>query len=211
MNEEKLKKLFEKSKHEFKDELQKEFSVSGTRKIDYISKKDDLVIGIEVKGSRSDLYGTIGQLFFFKKFFSHLYILAPLSFIKKITQTLQGTPLFNETGFLTINEDGLVSVKEPEIDSYYFQPSVKVKERKVLPRLQAIINENDIEIIKRFQNTIFTAVDISKEFNISRENSYRRINRLKKAGVIEELDIGNNPKTFKITKYVDKPVFISNA
>jgi len=206
MNENKIKEIFEKTDHEFQNGLQKEFFITNTRRIDYISKKDNVIIGIEVKGSRSNLYSTIGQLFFFKKIFSHLYLLAPLNFIKKLTKIITGTPLFAEMGFLTMNKDRVMVIKKPDIDKYYFRPLEKPKEHKKPPRLQAIVNENDIEIIKKFQNKVFTAIDLSKEFNISRENAYRRITRLKKTGVIEELDKGSNPKVFRITKYVEQPI-----
>jgi uncharacterized membrane protein len=206
MNEEKLKEFFEKRNHEFQGELQKEFPVSNTKRIDYISKKGDIVVGIEVKGSRSNLYSTVGQLFFLKKIFSHLYVLAPLNFIKKLTQAIAGTPIFAETGFLIINKDGLTIIKKPDVNKYYFRPLTKTGEKKRSPRPQAAVNENDIEIIKKFQNRVFTAIDVSREFNFSRENAYRRIARLKKTGVIEELDTGSNPKAFRIVKHIDQPV-----
>jgi len=199
MNKEKLKELFEKINQE---NLEKEVFLTKTKKIDYVLRKDNILIGVKVKGSRSNLYNSIGEMFFFKKFFSHLYLLAPLDFIKKLTQITKGTPLFKEIGFLTINNNELVVIKEPEVNEYYsqYQP-IKLEEQKNSPKSQPI-GKSCLEIIEKFQDKAFTVVDILKEFNLSRKNAYMRINYLKRLGIVEEMSTNTNPKMFRI---INKP------
>lgn len=211
MNEEKLREFFEQLDHEFKIELKKEVPVLGGKRIDYTVKKGNQVIGIEVKGSRANIYNTIGQLFFMKTIFSELYLLAPLDFIKKLSQMIERTSFLNEIGLITLAENSITVLKHPTTKEYYYNPPLRQIKEKRMPKLHAVINENDIVIIKFFQNKLFTAADVSKELNLSRENAYRRIARLKRAGVIKQVETGINPKTYKIIKYTEETEFVINA
>jgi hypothetical protein len=209
MKEDTLKEGFERTDHGFRAGMERERVLDGKRRIDYTTKHNGRVVGVEAKGSRSNMYNTIGQLFFYKKNLSHIYILAPMSFIKKLAQTIQGTQLLEETGFLTVSEGRIITIKEPNVSEYYFYPT-QIRKIKQTPKLQAIVNENDIEVIKKFKSRAFTAADLSTAFGFTRENAYRRIERLRKAGVVEQLDTGN-PKTFRIIKHIDQPIFITNT
>jgi biotin operon repressor len=211
MNEQELSGFFDRFDNYFKAELKKEVLVFGGKRIDYTAKKGNRIVGIEVKGSRANIYNTIGQLFFMKTIFSDLYLLAPLDFIKKLSQITEGTPLLDEIGLITLADGSITVLKHPVNREYYYKQSIKQIKQKKLPKLQYTINENDIIIIKLFKNRGFTAADLSKELNISRENAYRRIARLKKAGVIRQIETGVNPKSYKVVRYVEEPEFIVNT
>lgn len=211
MNEEKLKEKFEQLDHEFKIELKKEVLVFDRGRIDYTAKRGDKIIGIEVKGSRTKIYGAIGQLIFMKRFFSELYLLAPMNFIKKLNRMTEGIPFIDEIGLMTLAENSIIILKHPNSEKYYYNSPPKEIKQKTQPKLQAIVNENDVIVIKLFRDRVFTAADVSKELNLSRENAYRRITRLKKAGIIKQVETGSNPKSYKIVRYVEEPEFIINT
>lgn len=211
MNENKIRELFENGIHDFKTELQKDIPFYGNRKIDYTVKEGGLVIGIEVKGSRSNIYNTIGELFLMKQVFSHIYLLAPVNFIKKLTSVVGHTLLLAEIGLLAPDKNRIVVLKKPDVEEYYFKPLVKERKQPRSLKNHLLINENDIEILKKFKDRVFTAVDISKEFNCTRTNAYRRIARLKKSGTIEQVVGVGNPKAYRIIKYVDTPAVTQNT
>lgn len=209
MDEKKVKELFVKFDNEFKKILEREAFFDGGRRIDFITTVEGKTVGIEVKGSRSEIYGAIGQLLVMKKVFSDLYLLAPLAFIKKFLKTTEGMSLLNEIGILTIANNQLLILKRPEATNYYFKPNIDPKkprllQPKKLPKEHLIINENDIEVYKHLKDKIFTVVDIMNEFQLARASAYIRIARLKKAGKIKEVNPLENPRAWKFIEPVEE-------
>jgi hypothetical protein len=205
MDEKKVKELFEKFDNEFNKILEREAFFDGGRRIDYIATVAEKTVGIEVKGSRSEIYGAIGQLLVMKKVFSDLYLLAPLAFIKKFIKTTESTVLLNEIGILIIAENQMLVLKRPETAHYYFKPNIDPKksrllQSKKLPKEHLIVNENDIEVYKHFKDKIFTVVDIMTEFQLARAMAYIRIARLKRAGKIKEVNPLENPRAWKFVE-----------
>jgi hypothetical protein len=205
MEEGDIKQKFEMFDNNFGKDVTKEFCYFGNQRIDYIVKTDKKVIGIEAKGSRSDIQSTIGQLFFMKQVFSELYLIAPLIFIKKIIGSCKDTNFLDGVGLITISKNSLVFLKHPQNAEYYFKG--RIVERKTLRQSheEYVINENDIEIIKHFYNKEFTIFDLMNAFKLRRDNAYVRIARLKRAGVLAIVNPSDNPRAYKITEYVDTP------
>jgi hypothetical protein len=205
MEESIIKNKFENFDHDFKDNLQHEFCFFGNQRIDYVIKRDKKIIGIEAKGSRSDVKSAVGQLFFMKQVFSELYLLAPLNFIKKIISSCKETDFLENIGFITISKNSIVFLKHPQNLEYYFKPKATIRKGREIPYEECVVNENDIKIIKQFCNKTFTIFDLMSAFNLRRENAYARIARLKRGGVLEIVNPSDNPRLYKITKYVDTP------
>ena len=205
MEENKVKELFEKFDNEFSKDLQKEVYFDGNRRIDYTVSTGNRVIGIEVKGSNSGIYTTLGQLLIMKKTFSDLYLLAPLYFIKKIIKTIQELNLLNEIGLLMIAKNSLIILKRPEILGYYYKPNVKQRKARKLPKNSPTINVNDIEVFQHFKDKTFTVIDMMNEFQLSRPSAYLRISKLKKIGVIDTSRPLQNPRAYKFIKSIEEP------
>jgi hypothetical protein len=209
MDEKIVKELFEKFDNEFNKILEREVFFDGGGRIDYIATAAGKTVGIEVKGSRSEIYGSIGQLSVLKKIFSDLYLLAPLAFIKKFLRTTEGMSLLNEIGILIIAENQLHVLKRPETTHYYFKPNSDPKkpkslQPKKLPKKHLVVNENDIKVYKHFKDKIFTVVDIMSEFRLTRAMAYIRIARLKRAGKIKEVNPLENPRAWKFIEPVEE-------
>jgi len=184
------------NKKMFKEILEKHspFPLIKEKYIDYVSEDEGKVVGILVKGSRSNIYTTIGELFYYKKIFSHLYVAAPLNFVKKLILLIEHNPLYNDIGFITINNNAeIITIKKPQSKVYYFK--LPKRARKIENKIT--INNSDLEIMKKFEGKYFTVIDVMNAFNLSRKNAYRRIDRLKKVGVVDEV-VGEKPKKFII-------------
>lgn len=198
MNEEYVKKLFEKHATNFRIVFEKEVPVENG-KMDYEILSDNKRFAVEAKGTRSDEHSTIGQLLNAKKTYSHIYLLAPINFLKKVWNILQATNTLTRIGLMTVSTNGLHVLKKPDPESYYYNLPTKIS-RKKLEKKHMFIKEIDIDIESCFKDQIFTISDIARRLNITMRNAYHRIARLKAAGMIEEVSSGNNPKTFKFIK-----------
>lgn len=209
MNEPKIKESFENLENDFNKILERETYFDSSRRIDYITMIDEKTVGIEVKGSRSEVLGAIGQLLIMKKVFSELYLLAPWVFIKKFLKITDGIAPLNEIGLLTISNDKLIVLKKPDAPEYYFKPKIDPKksrtiQSKNLRKEQFIINENDIEVYKHFKDRVFTVIDMMNEFKLARAGAYTRISRLKRIGAIKEENPLQNPRAWKFVKPVEE-------
>lgn len=200
MNESIVKKLFDKHCSDFRIEAQKEVLVENGR-VDYEVLFDGKRFAVEAKGTRSDEYSAIGQLLNAKRTYSHVYLLAPISFLKKIWVIFLETNTLKTTGLMTVTSKGLHILKKPDPETYYYKPPVKTsKTQKKSPKKWMFVNEIDIALESHFKNQVFTISDIAKKLNTSMSNAYHRIGRLKAAGMVEKMPYGNNPSVYRFVK-----------
>jgi hypothetical protein len=197
MNENIVKKLFEKHCTNFKIPFEKEVSIENAR-IDYeiiLSEKHAVV---EAKGTRSDEYMTIGQLLNAKRTHSHVFLLAPIKFLKKVWKILEETDTLTSIGLMTIGTKSLHIIKHPTPENYYCKTPIKLP--KTSKKRYMFVNEADIILESAFKGQAFSIADVSKKLSISMGNAYHRIERLKKAGMIEDVLNGAHPKSFRFVK-----------
>jgi hypothetical protein len=214
MKESKVKEFFEKFNNHFDKILEHDAYFDGSRRIDYITIVGEKTAGIEVKGSRSELFGAIGQLLIMKKVFSELYLLAPLMFIKKFLKITDGIASLNEIGLLTISNNRLIVLKKPDAPEYYFKPRIDLKklravQPKKLPK-EHLVSENDRKVYQHFKERVFTVIDIMNEFQLTRAGAYMRISRLKRIGAITEENPLQNPRVWKFVKPVEEMKIIKH-
>lgn len=196
MNKEYVKKLFEK--HATKNRIVFEKNVPiGNEIINYEILSDNKHFAVEANGSRAGEYSTIGKLVNAKKTYSHIYLLGPNNFLKKIWNTLLATNILTTIGLMTVSTNELHVLKKPNPVSYYYNPP-KISRKKLEKHM--FINENDSDIESSFTDQIFTVSDISRRLKVNMRTAYHRIGRLKAAGMIKEVSSGSNPKTFRFIK-----------
>lgn len=197
MNEVIVKKFFEKYAIDSKIKIAKEVPVENGR-IDYEILSDDKRFAVEAKGTRSDEHSTIGQLLNAKRTYSHVYLLAPISFLKKIWKILQETNTLTNIGIMTLGGKGLHILKKPDPETYYYNSPVKTSKKST--KKYMFINEAEINLESNLRNKIFTVSDIAKTLKLSMANAYHRLARLKASGMIEEVPYGGNPKRYRFIK-----------
>jgi len=197
MNESVVKKLFEKHCAGANMIINKNVSAEdGT--VDYEIVFSEKRFGVEAKGTRSDVYSTIGQLLNAKRTYSHVYLLAPAGFIKKIWGILQETKTLTSVGLMAVGTDGVHIIKKPDSEIYYYKPPTKPPTKPTKKHI--LVNETDISIETHFKSQPFTVSDIAKHLNKPMADAYHRIARLKSAGMIEEVSRNTNPKTYRFVK-----------
>jgi hypothetical protein len=197
MNEKIVKGFFERWLTGLNKEFEKDFSVTGGQ-IDYVVYDGEQIHGVEVKGTRSNIYVTVGQLINSLRTLSHVYLLAPMNYIKKIDKVISQSGISLPVGYIVPSKEGVVYLKKPTPQVYYYKKSDKV--RLKLPHTkQLVINESDIKILEVFKGKTLTVAGAAKVLNISMTNASHRLARLRKAKKIEELTDGSTyPKAYKI-------------
>jgi len=197
MDEAIVKKLFEKHCIDFKIPFEKEVSIENSR-VDYKITLDEKHAIVEAKGTRSDEYATIGQLLNAKRTHSHVFLLAPISFLKKIWNILDETNTLTSIGLMTVGTKNLHIIKHPTPENYYCKTPAKLP--KTSKKRYMFVNETDIILESTFKGQLFSVADVSKKLNISMGNAYHRIERLKKVGMIEGVLNTTKPKSFRFVK-----------
>ncbi|MDI6798446.1 MAG: winged helix-turn-helix domain-containing protein [Candidatus Aenigmarchaeota archaeon] len=197
MNEFIVKKIFEKHAKDFKINFAKEVPVENG-KIDYEIFSSGKRFAVEAKGTRSDEYSTIGQLLNAKRTYSHVYLLAPVGFLKKVWKILKATNTITDIGLMTVSSKKLYILKKPDPKSYYYNPPVETPKKSTKKRM--FINEAEINLESILRSKIFTVSDIAKTLNISMAKAYHRLARLKAVGMVEEVLYGGNPKRYRFIK-----------
>ncbi|HKZ45153.1 MAG TPA: helix-turn-helix domain-containing protein [archaeon] len=197
MNESTIKKLFEKNAADSKIKIAKDVPIENDR-IDYEILSSGKQFAVEVKGTRSDENSTIGQLLNAKRTYSHVYLLAPISFLRKVERILQETNALTNIGIMTIDSKGLSILKKPNPEVYYYKPPVKTSKKSTKKHL--FVNEAETNLESILKNKIFTVSDIAKTLNTSMANAYHRLARLKGAGMVEEVPHGGNPKKYRVVQ-----------
>jgi hypothetical protein len=199
MNEIIVKRIFEKHCADFKIPIEKEVPVENGR-IDYEILSENRHFAIEAKGSRSDEYSTIGQLINAKRTYSHIYLLAPINFLKKVWKILQETNTLTDIGLMTVTSKGLHILKKPDPGSYFYNSPLKSPKSEKSKKRYMFINENDVLIESHFKDQTFTIADIANKLGITMGKAYHRIIRLKAAGMVEEVPNGFYPKAYRFVK-----------
>jgi hypothetical protein len=197
MNEAIVKKLFEKHCIDFKIPFEKEVSIENSR-IDYEITLGEKHAVVEAKGTRSDEHITIGQLLNAKRTHSHVFLLAPISFLKKVWNILEETNTLTSIGLMTVGTKNLHIIKHPTPENYYRKTPAKLP--KTSRKRYMFVNEADIILESAFRGQPFSVANVSKKLNISMGNAYHRIKRLKKAGMIEDVLSEMKPKSFRFVK-----------
>jgi len=202
MNEKTLQSFFENYLKSQKIQYKREFRTSMSI-VDFNVLIDNKKCAIEVKSNKGKISNTLGQLILARKTFSHVYLLAPEPFLQKIEPLITGTKILKETGLITIKGGKFVFTKDPDPLKYYFNYNPP-KRRKTFPqdRNYMTITDYDYRILVNYENKMFNVIDIMKKFNVTRVDAYKRIERLLKVGLIEEL-FPFNPKSYRVTKIVD--------
>jgi len=197
MDEKDLKLAFEQWLTVSGKQFHREFPINGGR-IDFVIDEEEKVCGVEIKGARANIYSTIGQLINALRTFSHLYLLAPIPLIEKIDQVLHGTGFQETIGYMTMEKNGFVYIKKASSPSYYFNSKIKI-EKTPQPKIM-IVSDADMQILETFKQEPLTIASVSKLLNISMTHAHKRVSRLKKAKLIEEINTGGYPKAFKVVK-----------
>ncbi|MBS3055435.1 MAG: winged helix-turn-helix transcriptional regulator [Candidatus Aenigmarchaeota archaeon] len=167
--------------------------------VDYVIESDGQLHAIEVRGSRANTSNTIGHLVNIHRAFSHVYLLAPPTLIEKVDKILKGARVLPTLGIITVGKEGPVYIKKPSPDRYYFNKPEEVKTKSIYKAHHLILNATDKEILQHFKEIPLTVAEVSKTLGTTMPNAYRRILRLKRAKLIEELTDGSvYPKTYKI-------------
>jgi len=196
MNESVIKKLFEKNIGP-KTNIVREALVENGR-VDYEIIFGKKRFAVEARGARSSEYSTIGRLVNAKRTYSHVYLLAPVNFLKKIWNTLQETSTLTDIGLMSVNNKGLHILKKPNPQNYYYKSPAKTTNKSTKKHM--FVNNADAAVELHFKNHIFTVSGVAKMLKTSMRDSYHRIKRLKAIGMIEEVPYGGHPKTYKFVK-----------
>ena len=198
MKESVLSNLFEKHLNEEGTKFTKDVKIVGGV-IDYIIEADGQLHAVEAKGSRANVLNTVGHLVNAQRTFSHVYLLSPPTFMEKVDKTLKGAKTLQTLGFITIGKEGLVYNKKTNPARYYFNKPEGVFTTRIYKARHLILNDTDKEILQHFKEIPLTVAEVSKTLHISMPNAYRRILRLKRAKLLEEMTDGSvYPKTYKI-------------
>jgi len=197
MNKSTVKKVFEKHCAETKTKINKDVLADGGT-TDYEILAGEKRFGVEAKGTRSDVYSTIGRLLNAKRTHSHIYLLAPAGFIKKTWAVLQETKTLTSIGLMAVGTDGVHIIKKPDPETYYHRTPANPPKRA--QKKHIVLNETDILAETHFKNQLFTISDMAKKLNTPMATAYHRIARLKAAGLIEEVSRSTNPKTYRFVK-----------
>ena len=203
MNTTYLRSRFEDHLVTSRMKFSKDVRIHGSR-VDYVLEVDDQFQGVIIRGSRANLHSTIGNLVNIKRTFSHVYLLAPPKTIEKVDKVLRETGVLQTVGFLTIGNEGPVYLKKTQPKSYYFNKPIEIKTKKTFKARHMVLNDVDKKIIEHFRETTITVAEISKTLGISMPNAYRRVLRLKKAKLLEEIsEPSTYPKVFKVPENIE--------
>ena len=196
MQELKIKYIFENFLTEKKIPFERDFGIKdGT--IDYKTLLNDKISLIEAKSDRSNVFRTIGQIINAKRTCSDVYLVAPAVFIKKIKKTCEESGHPFNFGLIEIDKGNVNIIKQPE-GKYYFR-NKETKRRKTRPK-GILVNEHDLAVLNDFEKQFFFISDISNKYKVSVSVAQHRVNRLRKACLIEETSDGGYPKAFKVIK-----------
>lgn len=197
MNKKIVGSFFERWLLSFNKEFGKNITVAGGQ-VDYIIFDGEQTHGVVVKGTRSNIHTTVGQLVNSLRTLSHVYLLAPMNYIRKTDKVLSQSGVSIPIGYIVPNKDGVVYLKRPAQQVYYYKKPDKVRLKPPHTK-QLVINESDIKILEWFKEKTLTVAGTSQILNVSMTNASHRLARLRKAKKIEELTDGSSyPKTYKI-------------
>jgi hypothetical protein len=184
--------------------------------IDFIYKKGDKLIGVEVKGNNSDIIKTIGQLSNYYLYISHISLLAPKKFLNKFIEKVGENKVLRKLGeylgLLTLVGDKIITLKEPTNEKYY---AYITKKR---PKIQSIILFDEIDkfILKTLTSPLTFQLlnqlhlsEASIKNKLSKEGLRKRLYQLEKLGFIKRF--GHYPIFFVAKKIPTKPFIIQKS
>ncbi len=163
--------------------------------VDFKVESSGKIVGYCVRTNKSNTYTTLGQLVAARLVFSDVILVAPLPFLKKVMRIGRGIPGLSVIGYATIVDGSVNFIKQPTAESYYFKGELNKKTEKA--GTNARVTENDLKILGFFENETILVTTLSKKLGITINNSYNKLRRLKRMGVVEE--VGDSyPKAYKI-------------
>lgn len=164
--------------------------------IDYCIDWGGKKCGVEVKTNKSKVFWSVGQIVNAKNTFSHIFLLAPMSFLKKFEKIAKTILDTLNIGLMTFEAGNTKVVKEPLPPEYYFEAQDCLKKPKKKPNC-TFMTENDMEVLSMFENNIIQPFVLAKKMKMPVGNVYAKLSRLRRMGIIERIGEGN-PITFKI-------------
>jgi len=200
MNEKEVRTLFEKWLVDNKIKFDSDVPIIDAV-IDYVITLDGKRCAVEAKGIRSDFFNCLGQLINAKRTFSHVYLVAPLVFYKKISEAFDQTE-HNDFGYILTGASGIVVIKKANPPTYYVKNSdiklrKKPRKKREIEGKWHVITDSDAKILETFKDKHFNIFDVATALGISMTYAYAKVNRLRRMNLIKTVD-RNNPRTYQI-------------
>lgn len=207
-----IQDFFEKHLKKTNIQYKREHKI-GNSKIDFIANFDGKTVGVEVKSSYSNVYAAVGQLINFSRYFSHLVLVAPKEFLSKFNELIEETNTLKQIGVIVFENGNFVEIKKPTSTYYFFKEIERIREEKKPYKNEFNRNrftESEERFFKKFKDRPFTTHNVVENLNKNFGAAYRFILTLRKLGLVEEINIGSHPKSFRITDRLCEMLNLSN-